>query len=133
MTPDEDKRVEALLRTSRPDPDAGFAGRLEHRLLGAEPVRAPRRRFFALPRLTLRPALAGAGAAGLLATAALVAGLAGGGPLSSSDDGARARETCRYVTVKRPGKVPVVVRTKDGGTRIAYRDGLVEKRVKRCR
>ena len=131
MTPHEDQRVERLLRASRPEPDGEFAARLERRLLGAEPSRAPRRASW-MPRLTLRPALAGAGAAGLLATAALVAGLAGGGPLSGSDNGARAGENCHYVTVKRPGKVPVMVRTKDGGYRVVYRDGLVPKRVKRC-
>jgi hypothetical protein len=132
MTPHDDHRVEALLRASRPEPDGEFADRLERRLLGAAPVRTPRRANW-LPRLALRPALAGAGAAGLLATAALVAGLAGGGPLSGSDDGARARENCRYVTVNRPGKVPVMVHTKDGGYRVVYRDGTVTKRVKRCR
>jgi hypothetical protein len=131
MTPHEDQRVEALLRASRPEPDDAFAGRLERRLLGAEPRRTPRHRAW-MPRLTLRPALAGAGAAGLLATAALVASLAGGGPLSGSDDGARAGENCRYVTVMRPGKVPVMVRTNDGDYRVVYRAGEVPKRVKRC-
>ena len=129
MTDHRDDRVEAVLRASRPEPDGDFARRLERRLLGAEPVRAPRRK----PRLVLRPAFAGAGAAGLLATAAIVASLAGAGPLGGSDDGARAGQQCHYVTVKRPGKVPVVVKTKSGATRIEYRKGLVSKRVQRCR
>jgi anti-sigma factor RsiW len=124
----EDDRVDAVLRASRPEPDGEFTRRLERRLLGADRVREPRRSL-----LPLRPALAGAGAAGLLATAALIASLAGAGPLAGSDGGARAREDCRYVTVHRPGKVPVVVSTKEGGTRIAYRPGTVTKRVKRCR
>jgi hypothetical protein len=131
MTPHEDQRVERLLRASRPEPDGEFAGRLERRLLGAEPAREPRRMGW-MPRLSLRPALAGVGAAGLLASAALVVGLAGGGPLSGSDDGARARENCHFVTVKRPGKVPVMVLTKDGEYRVVYRNGTVSKRVKRC-
>jgi hypothetical protein len=131
MTPHEDQRVEHLLRASRPEPDGEFAGRLERRLLGAEPAREPRRASW-MPRLTLRPALAGAGAAGLLAAAALVVGLAGGGPLSGSDDGARAGENCRYVTVMRPGKVPTMVLTQ-GDYRVVYRNGTVPKRVKRCR
>jgi anti-sigma factor RsiW len=127
MTPHEDDRVDAVLRASRPEPDPGFTRRLERRLFGAAPARASRRSL-----LSLRPALAGAGAAGLLATAALIASLAGAGPLAGSDGGARAREDCRYVTVHRHGKVPVVVRTRDGGTRIAYRPGTITKRVKRC-
>jgi hypothetical protein len=36
------------------------------------------------------------------------------------------------VTVQRPGKVPVMVRTKDGDYRVVYRNGTVPKRVKRC-
>ena len=131
MNPHEDQRVEALLRASRPEPDGEFADRLERRLLGAEPVRAPRRSAW-MPRLALRPAFAGAGAVGLLATAALVVGLAGGGPLGGSDQGARAGENCRFVTVKRPGKVPVMVTTADGDYRVVYRNGTVTKRVKRC-
>lgn len=133
MTPREDERVEALLRASRPEPDGDFARRLEHRLLGAPPVRAarPERRRW-LPDLTLRPALAGAGAVGVLATAAVVASLVGAGPLGSGDNGARAHETCRYVTVKHPGRIPVIVQGKDGSTRLVYRHGTVTKRVKRC-
>jgi hypothetical protein len=133
MTPHEDQRVEALLRASRPEPDGAFADRLERRLLGAEPVRRAPRRVTWMPRPALRPALAGAGAAGLLATAALVVGLAGGGPLSGSGDGARAGESCHYVTVQRRGKVPVMVETKSGDYRIVYRTGTVPTRVKRCR
>ena len=72
------------------------------------------------------------GAAGLLASAALVVGLAGGGPLARVDDGARARGLCHFVTVQRPGKVPVMVLTKHGDYRVVYRNGTVPKRVKRC-
>jgi hypothetical protein len=130
-TPREDDRVETLLRASRPEPGGEFARRLEHRLLGAPTARAPRRRR--LPVLTLRPALAGAGAVGILATAAVVASLAGAGPLGSGDEGARAHETCRYVTVRHAGRIPVMVQGKDGSTRLVYRHGTVTKRVKRCR
>jgi anti-sigma factor RsiW len=131
MLMSEHDRIEALLRASRPEPDREFERRLERRLLGASRGAPGRARHF-VPRLAWRPALAGAGAAGLLATAVLAAGLAGTGPLSGSDDGARARDDCHYVTVRRPGKVPVVVATKDGGSRIVYRRGMVTKRVKRC-
>jgi hypothetical protein len=125
-TQDTDARLELLLQRSRPVPRAAFVHELEQRLLpGREPARA---------RLLRRPLLAGGAAATGLAAAALVLGLAGGGPLAPvGGDDSRAVQDCRFVTVKKPARVPQIVLDREGRPSVRYREQLVDRRVKRCR
>jgi hypothetical protein len=125
-TQDTDARLELLLQRSRPVPRAAFVHDLEQRLL---PEREPSR-----ARLFRRPLFAGGAAATGLAAAALILGLAGGGPLApGGGDDSRAGQDCRFVTVKKPARVPSIVADQDGRPSVRYREQLVERRVKRCR
>jgi hypothetical protein len=125
-TQDTDDRLELLFQRSRPVPPAAFVHELEQRLLPeCEPTRA--RRFRS-------PLFAGGAAATGLASAALVLALAGGGPLApGGGDDSRASEDCRFVTVKKRERVPLIVVDRDGQESVRYRVQLVERRVKRCR
>lgn len=129
----EAERVETLLRNSRPEPRPGFNDELAKelfparhpsRLLGVVAARGPSR----LPR----PFLVGAATATAIATGVLALSLAGGGPLTDSDGGVEATTSCRTVTVKRRQRVPYLVRTADGRTRIAYRYEIKPRQVRRC-
>jgi hypothetical protein len=117
---------ERRLRASRPLPDPRFVGELEEYLLPREPE--PRR------RRARRPLLAAVGATGALAVALIGVGLAGGGPLApSGDEGVRAEDDCRFVSVRERFRSPVVVTGRDGRTEVRYRSRLVTRQVKRCR
>lgn len=117
-----DTKVESWLRAARPKPDPRFMQELDARLF---PPPVPRR----LARV--RPALAGSALAGSLAAGALVLGFAGAGPLSGGDDSGRADTDCRYVSVMKRGRVPVVVE-RNGRPHLTYRHQLVKERVRRC-
>jgi hypothetical protein len=123
---DTDARLEMLLGRSRPIPRAAFLHELEQRLLpGGGPARVRRLR---------RPVFAGAAAATGLAAAALVLALAGGGPLApGGGDDSRASQDCRFVTVEKRERVPLIVLDRAGRPSVRYRVQLVESRVKRCR
>jgi hypothetical protein len=117
-----DRAVESALTASRPAPDAGFVAALEQRLF-------PHARGH--PRVSRRPALVGAAAAGALATAALGLSLAGVGPLSGGGNGVRAGSDCHFVTVSKRETVPVIARG-HGHSELQFRRQTVERRVKRC-
>ncbi len=123
MEPD---RVEALLRSNRPEPRPGFRDELAQELFPAHhPSRLPR------PRLP-RPLLMGAATATAMATGVIAMSLAGAGPLAGSNGGVEATNNCRTVTVMRRQRVPYVVHSPDGGTRIAYRYKMKQRQVRRC-
>jgi hypothetical protein len=125
-TQDTDARLELLLQRSRPVPRAAFVHELEQRLV---PRREPGR-----ARWLRRPLFAGAAAATGLASAAVVLALAGGGPLApGGGDASRASQDCRFVTVKKRERVPLIVVDRDGQPSLRYRMQLVERPVKRCR
>jgi hypothetical protein len=111
-----EEQVEKVLRSSRPEPDAGFVRSLESRLF-ARPERERRH----------RPLLAGVGLAGALACAALGLSLAGVGPLGGGNS-VEAGSHCRFVTVTRHEQVPTV--TQSGG--LVLQTQPVQRRVKRC-
>jgi hypothetical protein len=114
-----DAAVEAILRASRPEPDAVWVERLERRLL--KPRRAAR------SRLTFSFALAAG-----LAAVAVTFSLIGVSPLSRGSDAVDAREDCRVVVVAGIERVPVLVRDAAGAPRVIYRDQTVTRRVTRC-
>jgi hypothetical protein len=119
-----DEGVERLLRASRPEPDPEFVESVRRRLFGRHASERPAAR---------RPLLVGAVATAGMACAALVAGLAGSGPLALSGQGSsRASDHCRFVRVERRERVPVVVTSRDGTQTLAFRTRSVERRVKRC-
>jgi hypothetical protein len=125
-TQDTDARLELLLQRSRPVPRAAFVHEAEQRLL---PEREP-----AGARRLIRPLFAGAAAATGLACAAVVLGLAGGGPLApGGGEDSRASQDCRFVTVEKRARVPRIVVDRDGQPSVRYHVQLVERRVKRCR
>jgi ferric-dicitrate binding protein FerR (iron transport regulator) len=119
-----DAAIEELLRASRPSPDPEFVGSLERRLFpGNTHARRPAR----------RPLLVGAAATAAMACAVLVAGLVGAGPLAlDGQDSSTANENCRFVTVQRQERVPVVVTSGKGVQKLEFRLRPVERRVKRC-
>ena len=118
--------LERRLRASRPHPDPRFVSELEEYLLPPEPE--PRR------RPARRPLLAAAGATAALAVALVGVGLAGGGPLTpSGDEGVRAKDDCRFVSVRERVRSPVVVSGRDGRPEMRYGSRLVTRQVKRCR
>jgi hypothetical protein len=114
-----DAAVEAILRASRPEPDAVWVDRLERRLL--KPRRSAR------SRLTFGFALAAG-----LAAVAVTFSLIGVSPLSRGSDAVDAREDCRVVVVAGIERVPVLVRDAAGAPRVIYRDRTVTRRVTRC-
>lgn len=119
-----DAAVEELLRASRPSPDPEFVGSLERRLFPRHTrARRPAR----------RPLLVGAAATAAMACAALVAGLVGGGPLAlNGQQSSKANDSCRFVTVQRQERVPVIVTSRTGVQKLEFRLRPVERRVKRC-
>jgi hypothetical protein len=120
-----DVEVVQRLRDSRPIPDPLFVEALEQRLL-------PKRRRE--PRRARRPLLMGSAAVAATAAAALVLSLAGAGPLApGGEKPVQAGDDCRYVTVTRPDRVPVIVTGSDGEPKVVFRERRVERRVKRCR
>jgi hypothetical protein len=125
-TQDTDARLELLLERSRHVPRAAFVHEVEQRLV---PEREPSRAGW-----LKRPLFAGGAAATGLAAAALVLALAGGGPLApGGSDDSRASQDCRFVTVEKRERVPLIVVDRDGEPSLRYREQLVERRVKRCR
>ncbi len=118
MDPD---RVEALLRNNRPEPRPGFREELAQDLF---PARRPSR----LPR----PLLAAAATATAMAAGVIAMSLAGAGPLAGSNGGVEATNNCKTVTVMRRQRVPYVVRSRDGRTRITYRYKMKQRQVRRC-
>ena len=114
----EADRAEALLRGSRPEPRPGFREELEAELFPAR--RRP------------RPLLVAAATAAAMAAGVLAISLAGAGPLADSDGGVEATTNCRTVTVTRRERVPYVVRSRDGRTRIAFRHERRQRQVRRC-
>jgi hypothetical protein len=115
--------VDERLRASRPAPDPTFVYRLEQRLF---PLRHERE---SIPLRFAAPAAA-LGLAGL----ALLFGLAGSGPLGlDGDDSPRAEPQCRFVTVTRRERVPVIARSREGEVTIRYRHERVRRAVRRCR
>jgi len=119
----DDETVEAQLQEVHPRPAPGFVDRLERQLFPQPEARRSSRR---------RPLLVGAAAAAGLASIALAAGLAGGGPLGG-DDGPHASEDCRYVTVKKPGRIPRLSFDEQGRPRLYSRRAVVKRTLKRCR
>jgi hypothetical protein len=119
-----DTLAEQWLRANTPEPEPDFVRSLEARLFPPRRERAPRRRP--------RPLFAGAAAALAGAAVVLLLALGGVGPLgSSSSDSGQATSGCRYVTVNRKVRVPVIVERK-GNPTLEYRTKLVHQRVKRC-
>jgi hypothetical protein len=117
-----DPELERVLAASRPRPRTGFADELERGLFPAARERRAR-----------RPILAAAGLTGALATVAVAFGLAGAGPLSlSGDKSVEAGQKCHYETVTQIRRVPRVVTTATGTSKITTRKRPVELRVKRC-
>jgi hypothetical protein len=112
-----DDRVEQILRASRPEPDPDYVESLELRLL--RPARRERR--------PARPLFAGAALAGALASAVLALSLAGVGPLGGGSDGAHAGSDCKFVTVAKREKAPVLVQGQ-----LVLREHTVYRRIKRC-
>ena len=119
-----DEQVEARLRASAPQPRPEFVLALRTRLFPERALATWRRRH--------RPVFVGALASAAAAVAVLV--LVSAGPLAGGGgQDVKAGSNCRYVVVKARGRVPVVVRTRAGQTRIVYRDEPVERPVERCR
>ena len=119
-----DERVEDLLRASAPQPRPEFVLALRTRLFPERAIAAWRRRH--------RPVFVGALASA--AAAAVVLVLVAAGPLAGGGgQDVKAGSNCRSVLVKARGRVPVVVQTRTGQTRIVYRDEPVERPVERCR
>ena len=114
-----EERVEELLRRSRPEPGGEFVEALERRLIPPE-------------RHSRRPLFAGAAAAAALACTVLALSLAGVGPLGGADHGVQAGSNCRFVSVIRHEKSPVVVPLPDGQTTLELRERAVKRQVKRC-
>ncbi len=117
----EDDRVEELLRGSRPEPRPQFREQLARELFAAAPA----------PKLR-RPLLVAGATVTAMAAGVLALSLAGAGPLAGSDGGVEATTTCRDVTVTRRERVPYVVRSATGRTRIAYRYERKPRQVRRC-
>lgn len=116
-----DPELDALLQRSRPEPEGAWVHATGERLFAPRPTRS---------RLTLR--LGTAFAVGLAALA-LILSLAGVGPLADSNAPVQARDGCRDVTVTRVERVPSVVTTPDGETKIVYSRKTVRRTVRRCR
>jgi hypothetical protein len=114
-----EKRVEELLRRSRPEPGGEFVESLERRLFPRE-------------RRSRRPLFAAAAAAVALACTALALSLAGVGPLGDSGHAVQAGSNCRFVTVIRHEQSPVVVPLANGQTTLELRERAVQRRIKRC-
>ena len=113
-----DERVEQILRASRPEPDPDYVRSLERRLIGE-----PRRE-----RRPARPLFAGAALSGAVAAAVLALSLAGVGPLGGGgSNGAHAGSDCRFVTVAKREKAPVLVQGQ-----LVLREHTVQRRIKRC-
>jgi hypothetical protein len=128
---DTESRLELLLQASRPLPDRLFVEALEERLLAA-----PRSAGQTAAGVTWyrRPAFVGAASAAGLAAVGLALALAGGGPLApGGDDEVKADDSCRYVTVEKRVRTPVVTTGPSGEPVVRYRSRLAERRVKRCR
>ncbi|MFT4034155.1 MAG: hypothetical protein QM679_01105 [Patulibacter sp.] len=119
-----DAELDALLRAARPAPSLAWRAATRRALL---PERAARRRF--IPQM--RPAAAWA-TAGLGAVVAAVA-LAGGGPLNSSDDAARATTGCHTVYVTKVAPVGELRRGADGVVRVETAQRPVVTAEQRCR
>ena len=117
--------MEELLRRSRPEARPGFSEELADQLFAAG---RPRRDRSRLPR----PLLVAAATVAAMAAGVLALSLAGAGPLAGSDGGVEATTNCRTVTVTRRERVPYVVRSADGRTRIAYRYARKQRQVRRC-
>jgi hypothetical protein len=123
-----DPEMEARLRSARPQPDPTFVTRLEGELFaGARAARRPNRRR----TWSWRPAFAAAFAVTALAAFALALDLVGIGPFGSSDSG-QARDDCRTVVVSKRERVPVVHKTRSGGTKVRLEYRRVKRHVKRC-
>jgi hypothetical protein len=122
---EQDLAAERLLRAARPRPDERFVRRTERRLLGRSPHERRRQRTL----------VAGAGLSGALASAFVVAGLTGSGPLAGNDggDAARARDRCKTVQVTTTQQVGEVVRDARGKTKVVIRERPVTRAVTRCR
>ena len=120
----EADRVETLLRESRPEPRPGFTDELAEDLFPAK--RAPG--HARIPR----PLLAAAATATAMAIGVLGHSLAGEGPLGGSDGGVKATDNCRDVKVIRRERVPYLVRSENGRTRIAFRYERKQRQVRRC-
>lgn len=115
-----DREVELLLASGRPVPSTAWAAETGRRLL---PVRAS-------ARVRWRPVLGTAGALGLVLFGAT---LAGGGPLGSNDDAARAKPGCDVVYVTRVEPVGEVRRQPDGSVRVETTRRPVPRAIERCR
>lgn len=120
---DLDEEAARLLRAARPEPGPQWMARTEARLLGRRA--APRRR---------RPVIAAFGISGAVAAVAVVASLAGAGPLAlDGQDDVRAGEDCRTVQVTTPRTTGEIVRQPDGTATVVQQDETVTKPVRRCR
>lgn len=117
----ESDHLEALLRDSRPEPRPGFREELAEELF---PVRRASR--------LQRPLLVAAATVTAMAVGVLALSLAGTGPLGDSGGGAEATTNCRTVNVIRQARVPYLVRSSDGRTRIAYRYERRQRHAWRC-
>jgi hypothetical protein len=120
-----DPEVEAWLRRNAPTARGEFIRKLEGDLFGS--------RTTAARRPAWRPAFAGAGLAGGLATAAVALSLAGVGPLApSGEHGADANSHCRYVSERHVQRTPKVVTGPSGQPAIRYDRKVVTTQVRRC-
>ncbi len=118
---DVDDALVALLRRARPEPEAGWS-------------RATERGLFAAAERRRRERLTAFGAAGGLALAVIVAGLAGGGPLAiDGGDAAKAKPGCETVYETRVESVGQVVKRADGKVVVQSTKAPVQRQVERCK
>jgi len=119
-----DRNLDTVLRTTKPEPRAGFVEGLEARLVGE----------FATARRRANALRASAGLTLGLAMTLLVLGVSGMLPLNlGAADPGEARQDCRMVVVERMERVPTLVVAKTGGLRVRYRVTPVRRSVRRCR
>lgn len=124
MEPELDPDVHAALRRSAPAPDPAWERELERRLIARTRSRGA---------LARRPVV-GAAATAAIAAAMVVAGLAGSGPLSvSNDDSVQAEPDCTWVKVTRDEPVRKVVIDATGQPSVVTVTEPVTRTIKRCR
>ena len=120
-----DPELDALLRRSRPTPDAWWLRDLEAQLLPDPSRRWARWR---LPHVRVAAAFA-AGLAMLLVALTL----AGVGPLGDQTRDVRADEDCHMTLVTKTERVPVLRDGADGSPHVVYERQRVQRYVRRCR
>jgi hypothetical protein len=124
-----DQEIDAVMRRSRPVPDARWVGELEQGLLPTLlPTRIPSVALFRLPHFRLGAVVA-AGLAALL----LALGLAGVGPLGGQAHTVRAKDDCEKVQVTRVERVPIIVVGRNGKERLVTQPQQVRRYESRCR